>query len=158
EQVRTQLEIPSEYFVSRGFSGPVLDALDVGHSERLGMTVVPLYDRRGEVCVGFVSRRETSGCQHGQRWSMMEGFPKGKYLSNLPAASQSPRPYVLLVEGAPDVFRAAEAGCPAVALLGSELSDAQADLLASLGKEILIATDNDEAGKRCAVAAGQRLK
>ncbi len=56
EEVRGRLVIPSPYFVSRGFSPAVLDRLDIGDSAKLGRAVVPIYDDRDEVCVGFITR------------------------------------------------------------------------------------------------------
>jgi DNA primase len=52
----------------------------------------------------------------------------------------------LLVEGPGDVFRVLEAGHAAVALLGTELTDAQTDKLALLDRTVLVALDNDAAG------------
>jgi len=45
-----------------------------------------------------------------------------------------PSPFVLVVEGSSDVFRALEAGIPAVALLGTDLSDWQAERLSRSAK------------------------
>src|SRR5262249_21506613 len=142
-QVREALEIPAACFVSRGYSSAVLDALDVGHSAKQGRTVLPLYDDTGEVCIGYLSRSEKPLCQtcdrchpsdescgRGElRWSMPKDFPRGSYLYNLAAARVSDGPFVLVVEGPGDVFRAAEAGFPAVALLGSGLTEIQAEKL-----------------------------
>src|SRR5579864_1727038 len=45
-RVRQQLAIPSEYFLSRGFSREVLDAFDVGYSHKLKRSVVRSEERR----------------------------------------------------------------------------------------------------------------
>jgi hypothetical protein len=171
EQVRARLVIPSPYFVTRGFSPAILDGLDVGHSPKLGRSVVPLYDDQGEVCVGYISRSErppcdrcggchhlTEDCRYKQaKWSFPPGFSKGAYLYNYQNARQSPSPLVLLVEGPGDVFKAAEAGLTAVALLGTDLSDQQVGKLAVLGKEVVICLDNDRAGKEQAGVAWKRV-
>ena len=171
EQVRGRLQIPSPYFLSRGFSATVLDALDVGHSPKLRRSVVPLYDESGEVCVGIYSRSEKPkcpkcnglhdpwcDCQFAQaKWRAPKDFPKKHYLYNYCNARKAYLPVVLLVEGPGDVFRAMEADSPAVALLGTDLSDWQAERLAALDKAIIVALDNDEAGRRASDSVYERL-
>lgn len=172
EQVRGQLVIPSPYFLGRGFSPAVLDALDVGHSVKLGRSVVPVYDDVGRTCVGFLSRSEKltcpqcemchqpgEGCGKGERrWKFPAGFPKGDYVYGFAQAFAHPAPFVLLVEGPGHVFRAAEAGLAAVAAFGSGLSDRQIDKLRALNKELLIVFDTDDAGVRGASLAQQYLR
>jgi hypothetical protein len=171
DEVRGRLVIPSPYFVARGFSPSVLDALDVGHSDKMKCSIVPVYDETGETCCGFLSRSELPTCQQCQmcheptascrtgkrRWDVLAGFPKSAYLLNHAAARRSTASFVLLVEGAGDVFRAAEAGYPAVAAMGSDLSKTQAEKLVRLGKRVVIAFDNDPGGQRGASEAFDRL-
>jgi hypothetical protein len=166
------LRIPSPYFLSRGHSPAVLDRFDVGHSAKLGRSVVPLYDDADETCVGFLSRSEQpacrecalnhpkgAACRFGEpKWKLSGGFPKDAYLYGYAAVRRLDSPFVLLVEGAGDVFRAAEAGVPAVACLGVGLSAAQAGKLAALGRAVLVAFDNDEAGRRGARDARDGLR
>ncbi|QDV39212.1 toprim domain-containing protein [Tautonia plasticadhaerens] len=83
----------------------------------------------------------------------MQGFSKFNYLFNLARARATPCHSVILVEGAPDVLRLAEAGLVGVALLGSEATDLQIQTLVGLGKTILVAFDNDAGGQR----AGERF-
>jgi hypothetical protein len=171
EQVRSRLVIPSPYFMARGFSPSVLDALDVGHSKKMKCSIVPVYDEAGETCVGFLSRSErpTCGrckkchepgrsCRTGERrWDVLKGFPKSAYLFNHAAARRSDASSVLLVEGPGDVFRVSEAGATAVAALGSDLSETQVEKLVRLGKQVIIAFDNDAGGQRGAADVSRRL-
>jgi len=162
ERVRTRLVIPSPYFVGRGYDRGVLGRLDVGHSRKLRKSVVPFYDDEGERCVGHAERWESDPCgdcglyhrpgvpcRYGSRakWVLPKDFPKGRYLYNLANARRQAAPFVLLVEGCPDVFAAVYACYPAVASLGADLTPEQADKLAALGKRVLVAYDNDEAGR-----------
>jgi hypothetical protein len=167
EQVRERLEIPSPYFLSRGFSRDVLDSFDVGHSAKLNREVVPLYDELGTTCIGYVARTNKpfcTGCDgHHEpgahrlfgepKWKAMQGFPRATYLYNYAAANAADSPFIFLVEGPPDVLRLAEAGFVGVALLGCDASPQQLAKLAALGKEIWVSFDNDEAGR----AAEQRF-
>jgi hypothetical protein len=155
-RVRAALEVPSPYFVARGYSPAVLDALDVGHSPKLNRSVVPLYDESGGTCVGFVERSEKprcdkcKWCHDGQECGLKEPrwkFPKGTFLYNHAAARGSASPFFVVVEGPGDVFSLAAAGYPAVALLGTAVSDVQVQKLAALKKGLVIAFDNDQAGR-----------
>ena len=162
EKVRDQLDIPSPYFLSRGFSAAVLKELDVGHSTKRDCSIIPLYDERGQFCIGYLERSEKPACPNCKlhhdgalpcrfkkpRWRVSGGFPKSRYLYNYAKALSTPLPFVLVVEGAGDVFRAVEAGVPAVAPLGWDMSDWQAERLAAMNKSILVALDNDDAGLR----------
>jgi hypothetical protein len=158
-QVRSRLT-PSDFFAGRGFSRGVLERFDVGHSRKLGKSVVPIYDDGGQTCVGFLSRSEKpfcekcrrchfldTVCRYGQsKWAMSRGCSKSQLLYNYAQARQSSSRFVLLVEGPGDVWRAHEAGFTAVAPFGVELSQTQAEKLAALDRHIIIAFDNDEAG------------
>lgn len=86
-------------------------------------------------------------CGYGQaKWKLLSGFPKGAYLYNYQTARQSPGSSVFLVEGPGDVFRLTEAGYTAVASMGTDLSPTQVEKLAALGKEVIVAFDNDPGG------------
>ena len=161
EQVRKRLLIPSPYFIARGFSPALLDQMDVGHSRKLGRSVVPLYDELGKTCLGYAARWEGPGCpdcglchaewevcgRYDERWRLSTDFPKWAYLYNYGPARRSCSPFVLLVEGACDVWRCAEVGVPAIACLGGELTGSQAEKVAVLSRKVFIAFDNDEPGK-----------
>lgn len=159
EYVRRRWQAPSAYFRGRGFCPKVLDELDVRHSEE-GKSVVPLYDDADKLCVGFMLRSEwplcaKCGLHHGgedcrfahKAWKVFpEKFPKSSYLYGYAAARRHPSWMVLLVEGIPEVFRAREAGLPAVAILGSKLYDEQARKLAALRKSVMVCLDADQQG------------
>jgi hypothetical protein len=168
-QVRQRLEIPSPYFLSRGFSPDVLDRFDVGESAVQNRAVVPIYEN--DRYVGFISRstkphcgscgkcHEPDGCGSGEpRWMFPPNFPKGEYLFNYAEALKSQAPFILLTEGAPDVLRAAEAGVVAVCGFGTDLTNVQAIKLSGLNKPVLVAFDNDDAGLPAAQAVARQLR
>jgi hypothetical protein len=172
EQVRSRLHIPSRHFLDRGFDRAVLDALDVGESDRLGRVVVPVYGDDGKTCVGFTRRslrpycsacdlchpREW-GCSRGEpKWKVQDGFEKGYYLYNLAGARLIPAPFVLLVEGPPDVFRGAQAGLPTVATFGVEVSETQLVKLAAMRRRVVVAFDNDKRGRSRAPLVADKLR
>jgi hypothetical protein len=156
EQVRRTLEIPSAYFISRGFTAETLDGYDVGHSAKLGRSVVPVYDDAGEACVTFMARAENETSK--PKWTTLDGSAKGRWVYNLANARRSPSPILLVVEGSGDVWRAAEAGYTAVALLGSDITSVQAKKINALGKEVLLMLDNDKTGKEASWRISDRLR
>ena len=170
-QVRHQLAIPSPYFIQRGFDPRLLEMLDIGESRKLGRAVVPIYED-GMRCVGSISRSLqptcvdckqchslADGCDKGEaRWRFSTGFHKSDHLYNFAAAQSSDTPFVLLVEGVPDVLRATEAGVPAVACFGTELSDTQEFLFQILSRTVIISMDNDDAGREAAKKIADQLK
>ncbi len=173
EQVRGALRVPSPYFVSRGFSPAVLDRLDVGHSEKLGRSVVPFYDEAGQRCIGYQARTEFPECRrcdrfHGEsqpcgrgdrsKWEVLGGFPKAEHFYHYHAAVTSPSRFVLVVEGPGDVWAATAGDVLAVACLGHALTARQAELLAGLGKAAVVAFDNDRPGQDGARQALGRLR
>jgi hypothetical protein len=172
EMVRSRLIIPSPYFLNRGFGAEVLDRYDVGDSSKLNRAIMPLYDDEGgDLCVGWAERSfhpacracrrahpADAGCTAGEpRWRFPRGFTKGRWLYGYAEAARSPLPFVLLVEGIPDVLRAAEAGLPAVACLGTELPFFYLAKLERLRKKVVVAFDNDDSGQRQSRAAVLRL-
>jgi hypothetical protein len=157
EVVRSYLQIPSPFLVTQGYSAAVLDALDVGHSDKRRTTVVPVYDHTGDVCVGFCDRSERpkcpecklhhfrGDCRFGSRpWLFQEGFKKSNHLYAYARALKSDRPFVLLVPGPDHVWRAIEAALDAVACFGDWLSQEQVRLLARLDKNVVIAFGDDQ--------------
>ena len=171
-QARARLRLPSPYFLSRGYPAAILDAFDVGESDRLGgRAVAPVFDDTGEMCVGYISRSVRpdcgrcrwshavgEGCGAGEpRWDFPLGFTKGDWLYNFAAAIRTGSSHVLLVEGVPDVLRAAEGGVVAVSGFGTSLSPGQGRKLASLGAHVIVALDNDYAGRKSGISVSRRL-
>jgi hypothetical protein len=172
EQVRSRLHIPSQHFLDRGFDPAVLDALDVGESDRLGRVVVPVYENDGVTCVGFTHRSLCPtcsacdlchppewACSRGEpKWKVQDGFEKGTFLYNLAGARLIPAPFVLLVEGPPDVLRGVQAGLPTVATFGVDVSEAQLDKLAAMHRRVVVAFDNDKRGRYRAPLVAEKLR
>ena len=77
---------------------------------------------------------------------------------NYAACWETKTNFVLLVEGVPDVLRAAEAGVTAVAAFGTDLSSYQVQKLTNVQKRILIAFDNDGAGRKGAQLVATELQ
>lgn len=154
--VTSLLQIPSPYYLDRGYSPEVLTAFDVGDCHRPGKlmngrAVVPVYDENGDY-VGCTGRRINDTMDN--KWLNSKNFKKAQYLYGLNIAKK----YIIktgvvhIVEGQGDVWRAHEAGFKnTVSVMGADLSDEQLILLECSGcLEVLIMTDMDEPGEKAA--------
>lgn len=150
------LEIPSPYFIGRGFSPEILKAFDVGDCNRpgklmSGRAVVPVYDENDNY-VGCTGRRISDKLDN--KWLNSKGFKKAQYLYGLHIAKEHilRTGTAILVEGQGDVWRAHEAGFKnTVGIMGADFSEEQLILLECSGcLNVLIMTDSDEAGEKAA--------
>src|SRR5262249_42678243 len=98
-------------------------------------------------------------CRTGKpKWTVPYGFPKSRCLYGYAAARRSQASFVVLVEGAGDVFRLTEARYPALALLGTGLSNTQVEKLRDLDRTVIVALDNDKAGAAGARQVNRQLR
>jgi hypothetical protein len=130
---------PGEYWLSR-FSP------EACREFRLGMCgeypCYPMRDPEGNF-VGIVKRNPYN---EKPKYKDPKGVLKSKLLFGYEKAI--PGEMVLLVEGAPDVIGAWDAGLTALGAYGSSLSDDQLDLIALLDPPlVVVAFDDDEAGE-----------
>jgi DNA primase len=110
----------------------------LGFSEKQDMVTVPVHAPDG-MPVGFVGRSI-----EGKEFKNTPGLPKAKLLFNLHRVKSADRVYV--VESSFDAIRLDQCGFPAVATLGSNVSNFQIDLLQKYFNNIIVIADNDEAG------------
>lgn len=178
--VRKFLQIPATYYLELGYSEQILNKFDIGYCYNTQKSffdriVTPFYDDNGEYMIGCTGRskyKDRCGiCNlyhapdircpitkeeklRAVKWKHSGGFAADAYLYNYWNAKK----YILdtytviLVEGPGDVWRMEEAGIyNSLALLGARLSPNQQIILEESGAvNILIATDNDDAGNKAA--------
>jgi 5S rRNA maturation endonuclease (ribonuclease M5) len=163
DRVRARLEIPPEYYLSRGYSKKILDKYDVGWYNELQRVVVPVYDEAYSCAVGFTARspfdkcegcgsyhHPHNGCVYVPKWRNSKGFDISHHLYNYWFS----KPYIqrnmsiIITEGPGDVWKLEEAGIyNSVAIFGTSLSDQQLFLLEQSGAmSAIIILDQDEAG------------
>lgn len=178
EMVRKSLVIPAQYFINRGFSIDTLDKYDIGLCTKVGKemfnrAVAPIYDNDYNYLVGCTGRSIFEKCcecksYHNpsdkcpsddnkwkySKWKHNHDFKSQNYLYNFWFAKK----YILdssiaiIVESPGNVWTLEENGIHnSVAMFGSSLSDRQKIILDSSGAmNIVILTDNDDAGKKAA--------
>jgi len=185
-QVRKTLKMPCEYFIGRGFSKEILDRYDVGfcnnpNKEMFGRAVVPIYDHEYKYLVGCTARSTWEKCSEcgthhnpadpcpstSEKWKFSKWkhnyeFKSQNHLYNFWFAKQNilESTKVILVESPGNVWRLEEAGIHnSVAMFGSSLSDRQKIILDGSGAmNIIVLTDNDEAGHKAAETIKDKCK
>jgi DNA primase len=146
------------YVISRGLSAETARYFGVGYyggnGFLRGRIVIPIHNEYGEL-VAY------SGRAIGEaepRYRLPAGFRKSQVLFNLHRAIESPDGTLILVEGFFDTFKTHQAGHHNVAaLMGSKLSDRQAELIGTYFDQVVLMLDADEAGKAATAAAGTTL-
>jgi DNA primase len=94
------------------------------------------------------------------KYKFPAGFHKAQVLFNLHRvlmAEQSRERPVVVVEGFIDCLKVDEAGFPAVALMGSSLSEAQERLVVANFTQVVLMLDGDEPGTRATAEISSRL-
>jgi len=127
-----------DYFKYRKINSSSWLKFSLGYSEKQDMVTVPVHSPDG-MPVGFVGRSI-----EGKDFKNTPGLPKAKTLFNLHRVKTADRVYV--VESSFDAIRLDQVGFPAVATLGSNVSNIQIELLQKYFNNIIVIADNDEAG------------
>lgn len=137
------------YYSNRKISRQSIDTFKLGYSEKMDMVTIPVHSPDG-LLLGFVGRSV-----EGKVFKNTPGLPKAKTLFNLNRVKSSKNVYV--VESSFDAIRLHQCGFPAVATLGSNVSNFQIDLLKKYFNDILVIADNDAAGSNMAKKLKEKL-
>lgn len=178
DQVRKSLIMPAEYYINRGYSQEVLDKYDVGfcnknNKEMYNRVVVPIYDNEYRHMIGCTGRSVfekcsncgsyhdyTNNCPDDEKkwlypkWKHSASFRSQNCLYNFWFAKDhiQKSAAAIIVESPGNVWKLEENKIHnSVAIFGSSLSDRQKIILDSSGAmNLIILTDNDDAGRRAA--------
>lgn len=163
EKILKRLEIPAAYFINRQFLPETLIKYDVGlctntKSKFFNRAVVPIYDLEHKNMVGCTARSTDNS---EPKW-LHNNFNRDNSLYNSWFSKHeiAQTNTCILVESPGNIWRLEEAGIHCgLAMYGTQLSFGQMRLLANLGiLNIVLALDNDEAGKKATASLVQRLK
>ena len=123
-----------------------------------GCVAIPIHDEDG-VLVAYAGRRlKFSDATDLGKYKFPKGFKKERVLYNLHRALPEAESGLVLVEGFFSVMKLQQAGVKNVAaVMGSDLSDHQAGL-AARASSVVVLFDGNEAGRRGADLAVQKLK
>lgn len=154
KNVQKLLNIPSNYFLNRGFDTETLIKYDVGDCYTEGKemdrrAVVPVYDNSHSYLIGCSGRAIVENDK--PKWKHSFGFKAEDCLYNFWYAKEyiSNSRTAILVESPGNVWKLEMSGVHnSIAMFGSNLTDKQKLLLDTSGAmNLVIITDNDEAGE-----------
>jgi len=182
--VRDILEIPSVYYLERGYSKEILEKYDIGlcsrpNKEMTGRVVAPIYDDEHEYVIGCTGRSIFEKCSQCKshhdpvescpsdydnwkhsKWKHSSGFKSQNHLYNIWFAKKyiQESNVAIIVESPGNVWRLEENGIHnSVAIFGSSMSDRQKIILDSTGAmKLVVLTDNDDAGRKAAELIKQK--
>ena len=142
----------------RGLTPETLEHFGIGYCSKgimRGTIAIPIHDERGNL-VAYAGRRlKPSDIETWGKYKLPKGFRKELVLFNLHRAKNED--FLILVEGYFSVFSLYQLGYTnVVAVMGCEISDHQAELLAQF-KEVIVLFDGNQAGWSGAEAVKQKL-
>jgi len=158
---RLPLEPSARFLRDKGIGPAIASRFEVGAYKGRGMlagcVAVRLHSTQGHV-LGYAGRRlDPQHVARRGKWTFPPGLPKSKLLYGYHRAwPLMQRRGVVLVECPWGVLRLAQLRVPAVALLGTGLSQAQQALLWAL-PSVVITMDGDPAGTSAAASLRRRL-
>lgn len=176
--VVSALLIPAQYYIQRGYSSDILEKYDIGlcstpGKEMYNRVVAPIYDNDHRFIVGCTARSIFDKCSKCDsfheydiscpssdnswkysKWKHSYGFKSQNYLYNYWYAKEHilSSQTAILVESPGNVWRLEENNIHnSVAMFGCSLSDRQKFILdASGAMNLIVLTDNDDAGRKAA--------
>jgi DNA primase len=150
------------YLASRGFDEEECEYLGVGFfpgkGSMAGRIVFPIHNAEGQI-VGYAGRlAEEAESEGNPRWRFPAGFRKSCELYNLHRVEAEDWTEVVVVESFWGVLACVRAGIMnAVAVMGTSISDWQAQMLAHRFGRVVLLLDGDEHGREAIGAAVHRL-
>jgi 5S rRNA maturation endonuclease (ribonuclease M5) len=166
ESTIKKLRSPWAYCQQRGFDYYLVKSYDcgIGSYGRLeNRFIVPIRNIEDKI-VGFSGRDTAWTKEKGAgKWQYNKGFQKSLNLFNIHKAAKIVKewanPWIILVEGPFDVFKAEQAGIHnSVAVLGDAINSGQIEVLKKCNViDIVIAFDPDKPGKKAAEKTKRKL-
>ena len=145
------LDPTHRYLFDRGLTPELVEAFGLGHCSKgrlRGRVCIPIHSPDGAQVLAFSGRWANDDVPAGTpRYLMPRGFKKSEVLFNYHRVVGAQ--HLVIVEGYWSVFRLHALNVPAIALMGTSLSETQLDLLCQSGTRILtLFLDADRAGQR----------
>lgn len=152
------------YLAERGLSGETIAEFGLGccnNGSMKGRIVIPIHNADGKL-VAYAGRWPGDPPEDTPRYKLPAGFRKSEELFNIHRALQAdPSLPLVIVEGFFDCLHLCQNGIVrVVALMGSQLSQAQEELLVAHlepGDRIIVMLDEDDAGRAGREQVLQRL-
>lgn len=145
---------------NRKLTEETIKKYELGYDDIANEAIIPLKDVVGRT-LGLIRR---SFDPHKPRYLYPKGMKISQCLFGVDVAYESlalhrSQSLLVITEGSVDAMALHQVGFASVALLGSRISDAQVQLIKFLGAtNIIIATDNDRAGRLANMQVAHELK
>lgn len=157
-------ELPSQYFINRGFLKSTIKHFGVGDCTENGImkerAIIPIHNDTGKKLVGTIGR-SIKEYRTPKFLIYPKGFDKKNYFYNFHRALKHAKNTncLYILEGQGDVWRMYEAGVKnAVSIFGKTISKEQIDKLKKLPvTHLVIITDNDQAGREARIQIQRSL-
>lgn len=149
------------YLRERGLLPETIQTFGLGYCSRgwlKGWIAIPIHNPQGQL-VAYAGRWPGMPPDHQPRYRLPCGFHKSLELFNLHRArNEDPQSPLFVVEGFFGCMKVWQAGIHrVVAAMGSSLSARQAELIRAATSKVILLFDDDEAGRKGALAAKARL-
>lgn len=164
-ELNLKLEIPSSYFLNRGFLKSTLEYFEVGdcidkNAKLYDRAIIPIHDETGNSILAYICR-STKEYKLPKFLIYPKGFDKRFCLYNMHRALPhiKDKKCLFIVEGQGDVWKLYEAGVyNVVGMFGKVLTKEQQKRLQQLPlTHIIILTDNDQAGRESKIQLQRQL-
>lgn len=135
-------------FLERGLVKDTLIDFEIGYSKVKDRIVIPVRNANYKL-VGFIGR--ATNPEQEPRYLYNKGFKRAEVLFNIQNAKS--HEWCIVTEGSVDAMNVHQAGYPnVVATLGAQVSPTQIKLLKRFFNEVVIMSDNDDAGNAMSTA------
>lgn len=156
----TALDPTHRYLFDRGLTSELIRVFGLGYCAQgrlRGRVCIPIHSPDGAQILGYSGRWANDQVPDGiPRYLMPLGFRKSALLFNYHRVVGAQ--HLVIVEGYWSVFRLHALNVPAVALMGTSLSDPQMDLLGqSEARQFTLLLDADRAGRKATTDLLPRL-
>ena len=146
-----KLDHEHSFLAERGIEPDVAEEFGIGYCSKGIMKnriAFPIHRPSGE-CVGYVGRwADEEVPEDTVRYAFPKGFHKSLELWNIHRALTLEKKFLVLVEGYWSAIRLHRLGIPVVALMGTSVSEEQAQMIRDLGyKFAILLLDGDDAGR-----------
>ena len=166
------INIPSTYFINRGYSKSILIKHQVGDHDKLNRAVVPIFNSNDRY-VGWTGRsiykqcvtcegyhKPGDGCKVYSKWHHRFERTRHLYNFNYSQCLIFRSRVIIIVESPGNLWKLEEASIyNTVALLGCDLTTSQENLIIHSGAmAAIILMDPDKAGQEAAITIHKKLK
>lgn len=149
-----QFDFPHPYWTEeRGLDAHTVARFGLGYDVQTNRMTLPLRDYRGNI-LGVTYRRLDD---QRPKYINPKGYPLGRHLYGAWLVEEQSK--VALVEGQVDAIKCWSERVPAIALMGSRLTQDQRKVLQRLGiRKVVLMLDNDSAGVKGTVGVYEMLR